>query len=358
MVNMWKNAKVLITGVCGTIGSEILNQLVQQNCKKIIGIDQNENDLFFQSNRYKDYKNVDLYLCDIEDRESLQTRMRGVDVVLHCAALKHVPMCEASPRTAVGTNIIGIQNLIDAAFVNNVKKVFFTSSDKAVNPTNVMGTTKLMGERLMVAANVTRKGEQCPVFGVSRFGNVLGTNGSVIPIFRKQIQSGSSVTVTSEEMTRFIMTLEQATRLVLESASLFKGGEVFITKMPTIRILDLAQVMIEELAPTYGHNPKDINIEIIGPRLGEKMYEELLNSEEVRRTLESEEFFIIKPALASNQEQFVYNELKTWTANIPYTSETAKPMSKEDLRSYLYDTGLLEDGIKFTNKKNLKAISK
>ena len=341
MITEWSNVKVMITGVCGTVGSEILNQLLEKGCTRIVGIDHNENDLFFLNQKFLDNKNVQFFLCDIEDRESLQMRMRGCDVVLHCAALKHVPMCEASPRTAVGTNIVGIQNVIDAAFINNVKKVFFTSSDKAVNPTNVMGTTKLMGERLMTAANVTRRSDDCPVFGVSRFGNVLGTNGSVIPIFKQQIEAGGPVTVTDENMTRFIMTLKDATNLVLDSALRFKGGEVFITKMPVINILDLAKVMVQELAPQCGYKPEDIEIKIVGPRLGEKMFEELVNTEEVRRTLETRDYFIVKPALEEDQSKFTYEDMPTEQAALPYTSETAEAMTQDELRDFLYEHGLL-----------------
>ncbi len=342
MIKNWSEAKVMVTGVCGTVGSEVLNQLIEKGCTNIVGIDHNENELFFLNQKFLDNSNVQFYLCDIEDRESLNMRMRGCDVVLHCAALKHVPLCEAAPRSAVGTNIVGIQNIIDAAFINNVQKVFFTSSDKAVNPTNVMGTTKLMGERLMIAANVTRRGDDCPVFGVSRFGNVLGTNGSVIPIFKKQIEAGGPVTVTDKDMTRFIMTLTEATNLVLDSALQFKGGEVFITKMPVINIYDLAQVMVRELAPQFGHKPEDIEIKIIGPRLGEKMFEELLNSEEVRRTLESEDFFIVRPALEEDQSKFVYEDMPTAQAAIPYTSENAPAMTQDELRDFLYEHGLME----------------
>ena len=351
----WTKSTVMITGVSGTVGSELLAQLVKRNCKQIIGIDNNESELFFQGQQYRDDPSVKFFMCDIQDRESLMMRMRGVDVVIHAAALKHVPLCEESPRTAVGTNIIGIQNVIDSAFANDVKKVLFTSSDKAVNPTNVMGTTKLMGERLITAANVTRRDGQGPVFGVSRFGNVLGSNGSVIPIFAKQIEKGGPVTVTHQDMTRFVMTLDQAASLVLDATEHFKGGEVFITKMPVVRISDLAEVMVQELAPLHGHDANDIKVQITGPRVGEKMYEELLNTEEVRRTLESDQFFIIKPALEEDQSIYTYDGMPTKQADLPYTSEAALEMPKAELRKFLVENQLIDTGDK--SEPKLKAVN-
>ena len=191
---------------------------------------------------------VQFQLGDVRDRDKLVQAMRGIDIVLHTAALKHVILCEQSPRDAVQTNIQGVQNLIDAATVNQVERVLFTSSDKAVNPTNVMGTSKLMGERLMTAANAHRRAGG-PIFASTRFGNVLGSRGSVIPLFMRQISRGGPVTLTDPEMTRFIMTLREAVHLVMESTFLARGGEVFVTKMPIARIQDLAKVMVKTLAP-------------------------------------------------------------------------------------------------------------
>lgn len=343
----WQDKRVLVTGVAGTVGQEILRQLLASGVHEIVGIDNSESKLFFLEQSYAAQKNVRFYLCDIKDRDSLMDVMRGCDIVLHSAAFKHVPLCEKSPRSAVDTNIIGVENVIDAAFATGVKRVLFTSSDKAVNPTNVMGTSKLMGERLVTAANM-RRGPKDPIFGVTRFGNVLGSDGSVIPLFRRQIEQGGPVTVTHADMTRFIMNLDEAVNLVLSSALLFQGGEVFITKMPVIRIIDLAEAMIEELSPQ-----KKVDIKIIGPRPGEKMYEELLNEEEVRRTLESREFFIVKPALESSRE-YVYGNMPTSPAKMPYTSAIATSMSKDELRLYLYTHGLISKGE--TGATKLKAV--
>jgi FlaA1/EpsC-like NDP-sugar epimerase len=338
----WHGKTVLITGVCGTVGSELLRQVVLEGPAEIIGIDNNESALFFLRESYAASPAVELFVADIRDRESLSQRMRGVDIVLHAAALKHVFLCEQSPRDAVHTNIGGTQNVIDAATANGVKRVLFTSSDKAVNPTNVMGTSKLMAERLMSANNAIRRANG-PMFASTRFGNVLGSRGSVIPLFMRQILAGGPVTITDPEMTRFIMSLEDAVGLVVASAFLAHGGEVFVTKMPVLRIVDLAEVMIEELAPKCGRRPSDIQIEIVGTRPGEKLYEELLNDEETRRTVETSDFFVILPALKPHYEmvQYAYLGMLENRVDRPYNSALVSPMSKDDIRAYLVRHSLL-----------------
>ena len=284
--SFFRGKKVMVTGCCGTIGRELVRQLLTvYGVEELIGIDNNESEIFFEEQRFLKF-NAHFFLADIRDRRKIVRKMMGVDIVFHTAAFKHVVLCERSPFEAVQTNILGIQNMVDAAIEAGIGRMIFTSSDKAVNPTNVMGTSKLMGERLMTAANSNKRGNG-PVFASTRFGNVLGSRGSVIPIFREQIRKGGSVGLTDPKMTRFIMSIEQAVQLVVDSAYLAKGGEVFVTKMPVIRIQDLAEVMIEELAPKYGHNPDHIGIEIIGTKPGEKQYEELMTLEEVRRAVGS-----------------------------------------------------------------------
>lgn len=341
MDNSWLGKSVLITGVCGSVGKELLRQIIAKSPDEIIGIDNNESELFFLTEEYLNNKNVRLYLGDIRDKEKLVRKMSGIDIVLHAAALKHVILCEQSPRDAVQTNILGTQNIIDAAQVNNVERVIFTSSDKAVNPTNVMGTTKLMGERLMTAAHSLAR-DKTPIFASTRFGNILGSKGSVIPIFRRQIATGGPVTLTDPEMTRFIMTLNTAVYLVMESVFLAKGGEVFVTKMPIARISDLADVMIEQIAPRYGSSAEDIKVENIGSKAGEKLYEELMSDEEIRRSFELDEFFVILPAFRSVYENIDYfYGKKEVTVNKAYNSSLEKAMDKDELGFYLKNNGLL-----------------
>lgn len=344
-VSFWKDKSILVTGVSGTVGREILRQLVGMAPAEIIGIDNNESELFFLTEEYRGHSNVKLFLGDIRDPDKLKRKSVGCDVILHTAALKHVILCEQSPRDPVQTNILGTQNVIDAALANGIERVIFTSSDKAVNPTNVMGTTKLMGERLITAANAHRR-DGGPIFSSTRFGNVLGSRGSVIPLFKRQIATGGPVTLTEPEMTRFIMTLTDAVKLVMGSAELARGGEVFVTKMPIARIADLAQVMIEELAPKYGRDPAQIEIKVVGSKPGEKLYEELMNDEETRRTIELKDFFVVKPAFSNVYENVTYQYEHTLRVGVdkPYNSSIEKPMSREALRAYLLDNNLLNEG--------------
>jgi len=334
----WQGKRVLITGVCGTVGRELLRQVVELGTYETIGLDNNETELFFLDEQYRD-ANVHLYLGDLRDRDKLMRKMQDVDVVLHAAALKHVILCEKTPRDAVQTNILGTQHVIDAAQANHVERVIFTSSDKAVNPTNVMGTTKLMGERLMTAANAHRRGNG-PIFASTRFGNVLGSRGSVIPLFRQQIARGGPVTLTDRDMTRFIMTIEEATRLVLDSVFLAHGGEVFVTKMPVVRIEYLARAMIAELAG----EDAEIEIQVIGSKPGEKLYEELMNDEETRRTIELPDYFVVLPAFKSVYESIEYRYPGMGEVGLrePYNSANQPPMKLDELRCYLRQHGLIE----------------
>lgn len=339
----WAGRRVLLTGVCGTVGRELLNQLAARQPSEIVGLDNNESAMFFAGEQHAGDGRVRLELCDVRDRDRLTDAMRGVDVVLHAAGLKHVLLCERSPAEAVETNILGTQNVIRAAIANGIERALFTSSDKAVNPTNVMGTSKLMAERLMTAANAYRR-EGGPVFASTRFGNVLGSRGSVLPLFRRQIANGGPVTLTDPDMTRFIMTLEDAVRLVMDSALLARGGEVFVTKMHAVRIVDLAAVMIEELAPTYGHDPGSIEITVIGAKAGEKLYEELMNEEETRRTVELPRYFVVLPAFKAIYESIDYEYPAMGGVGVdrPYNSRVESTLSREELREYLRQHRLLE----------------
>ena len=343
--SFFKDKRVLVTGACGTVGSRVVQQLLEDyEVGELVGLDNNESELFFLEQKYSSSPNADFFLADIRDPAKLEIKFKNIDIVFHTAALKHVILCERSPFEAVQSNILGVRNIIDAARKCSVKKVIFTSSDKAVNPTNVMGTSKLMGERLMTAANSNAFGE-VPTFVSTRFGNVLGSRGSVIPIFREQIKNGGPITLTDPEMTRFIMSINEATRLVIDSAVLAKGGEVFVTKMPVIRIKDLAQVMIDELAPLYGHHPQDIDITIIGAKAGEKLYEELMSLEETRRTLELDLYFSVLPAFKSiyNDISYTYPNLVRKKVTNPYNSGNETSLTKEELREFLIKNRLMEE---------------
>jgi len=336
---MFTGKSVLITGVCGTVGSELIHQLLSLNDgvpDLIIGIDNNESALFYLAQKYSGIKNVSLYVCDVREREMLLPHFYCVNIVFHCAALKHVILCEKSPNQTISTNISGIQNIISVSTECNVEKVIFTSSDKAVNPTNVMGTSKLMGERLITAANHSRKPNR-PIFVSTRFGNVLGSNGSVVPIFKRQISEGGPITLTDTRMTRFVMSVKQSVELLIESYKLACGGEVFITKMPVVKIQDLAVAMIEELSPSYGFNPSEIQIVEIGSKPGEKLYEELMSDEELSRTVELDNFFSVLPAFRNiyNDVSFSYSSSCDVSISEPYNSSNSISLTIDEIKSLL-----------------------
>lgn len=336
--------RVLVTGACGTMGSELVRQLLEngQQPTEVIALDNNESELFFMEQRFISDSRASFFLADVRDRDKLCRKMHGIDVVFHAAAFKHVVLCERSPFEAVQTNIVGVQNIIYAACENSVEKVIFTSSDKAVNPTNVMGTSKLMGEKLMTAAN-SNLHDKGAIFLSTRFGNVLGSRGSVIPIFHEQIKKGGPVTLTDPGMTRFIMSIREAVRLVIDSAGLAQGGEVFITKMPVIRIKDLAEVMIQEVAPTYGYKPSSIEIIHTGTKPGEKMYEELMSLEEMRRAVELTQYFAVLPAFRGiyRNIDYRYPEVIANKVAKPYISSDEPFLSQHELRAFLTSNDLI-----------------
>ena len=337
--------RVLVTGCCGSVGKELTRQLFDQyRLAELIGLDNNEGELFFLEHEFSKHERTSFFLGDVRDRDKLCNMMKGVDVVFHTAAFKNIVLCERSPFEATQTNILGVQNIIYAAIENEVERVLFTSSDKAVNPTNVMGTSKLMGERLMTAANSNLRGDG-PIFTSTRFGNVLGSKGSVIPIFRDQIRKGGPVTLTDPEMTRFIMSVSEAVKLVIDSASYACGGEVFVTKMPVVRIQDLAEVMIQELAAGYNHRPENIQIENIGVKPGEKMYEELMNLEETRRTWELKKYFVVLPAFTGlyRNINYAYSDVVSRMVTNPYHSGNETCLSKDRLADFLRKNSLLEE---------------
>ena len=340
----WRKDKIIvITGCCGSIGAALVRRLLTNDDYKtcqVVGLDNNENGIFKIEEEWAG-KNARFYIADVRDQHSLYQRFADANVVLHCAALKHVYQCEKAPGEAVKTNILGVEAVIAAARDAGVRRVLFTSSDKAVNPTNVMGTSKLMGERLITAANASPNNST--IFASTRFGNVLGSRGSVVEVFQRQIAAGGPVTLTSPEMTRFVMSINQAVDLLLESVGLACGGEVFITKMPVISIEMLAEVMIEHMAKSYGYLPEDIKINEVGLRAGEKMYEELLTVEETRRTVELKDFFVVKPAFTGvySRARYEYSAALRDSVECSYISSGEPKLTKQEIFALLVRTGLL-----------------
>ena len=344
-----RDKSVLVTGGAGTVGRELLVQILNHRPREVRVVDNNESEIFFlqqELDKHPERVASDIpahcYLGDLRDANRLRLLMEGVDYVFHAAALKHVILCERSPFEAVQTNIMGVKNVIDAALANDVERVIFTSSDKAVNPTNVMGTSKLMGERLMTAANSMRQNGRT-IFTSTRFGNVLGSRGSVVPIFERQIREGGPVTLTDTRMTRFVMTVAESCRLVLTAAEQARGGEVFVTKMPVVRIEDLAAVMIEMLAPRHGHDPAQIEMTEIGVKAGEKLYEELMSEEEIHRACELTEMFAVLPAFRSvyGTIEYTYPGVVNTKVDDPYVSGDNNAMSRDEIRIYLREHRIL-----------------
>jgi FlaA1/EpsC-like NDP-sugar epimerase len=335
-----RGKRVMVTGACGTIGQQLVGQLLERfDVGALIGLDHNESELVFLEARHGNHKNVRFLLCDIRDQATLLRETRQIDVLFHAAAYKHVYICERAPLEAIQTNVLGVQNIVRAAIDNGIQRLVFTSSDKAVNPTNVMGTSKLMGERLVTAAAV-HPNLSSAIFLSARFGNVLGSRGSVIPIFRDQIRNGGPVTLSDPRMTRFIMSLGEAVRLVIESVVVGRPGDVLIGKMPAIRISDLAEVMIREYAPLCGRRPEDIEIRVVGQKPGEKLYEELTNEEETRRSIELSHYFVVRPALAveaADYEGIVENSVRR-----AYNSANEPPLSQPEIAAFLHRNGLID----------------
>ncbi len=345
--NFFQGKNILVTGSVGTVGSEVFRQLAQLGPATIKLFDNNESGLFFQMNACGPEIECVPILGDIRDHGKLQEAMVGVDMVFHLAAYKHVCLCEANPFDAVRTNVIGTQNVLRAAIGAGIKRVIYTSSDKAVNPTNVMGTSKLLAERVVTAASLQNGGKHKErIFFSTRFGNVLGSNGSVVPIFERQIKQGGPVTVTHADMTRFIMTVEAAAQLVLKSGMIGLGGEVMVTKMPVVRIVDLAKAMIELLAPLHGYEPEQIPIEFIGAKPGEKLYEELMTEEEIPRAMELPDMFVIPPAFHRNNgngKVYSYPEILSHQVERPYISKTERTMTIPAIKKYLVKNRILTD---------------
>jgi len=279
---MFRNKKILVTGGTGTIGSQIVRELLTHKPDVIRVFSNDENGLFtLEQELGRDH--LRYLVGDIRDKDRVIRAMENIDIVYHCAALKHVPLCEYNPFEAVKTNIIGTENVIEAAFACRASKVVNISTDKAVNPINTMGATKLLTEKLVMEAN-NGKGDKPTLFSSVRFGNVMRSRGSVITVWEDAIQQGRSIRITDPNMTRYMMTISDAVRLVFKATELMKGGEVFVLKMQKIRLGDLADCII---------NGRNVTRDIIGLRPGEKMDEELMTPEEKQIAVELDDMFVI-----------------------------------------------------------------
>lgn len=331
---MYTNKNILIIGGTGTIGRRLTKELLEQNPKVIRIFSRDEYKQFEMQQELQNHKNIRYLIGDVRDENRLLRAMEDIDYVFHLAAMKHVPACEYNPFEAVQTNVLGTQNVIQAALTTNVKKVLFTSTDKAIAPTNTYGATKLTAERLISAAQY-QKGPKQTIFSSVRFGNVMGSRGSVIPLFIKQIVKENKITVTDANMLRYMMTSTQAINLILEANEIAKGGEVFVLKMPIIKLCDLVDVLIEEVTQKYNVS-KAVAIKQIGIRPGEKMFEELMTEDEVRVGLETNNMYIIQAPYVGGHSYMDAHPIH----NPPRVREDAA-IDKETLRSWILEEELV-----------------
>ena len=327
----FENKTILITGGSGSIGSYLTEALLRTNCKTIRIFSNSEYELYQLQNKLEGNKKLRYLLGDVRDKERLKVAYDGVDIVFHAAALKHLPLCEFNPFDAVQTNVIGTQNMIEVGIESNVEKFVFVSTDKAASPLSTLGATKLLAERLTISAMTYRKSLTRPIMYCIRFGNVLGTRGSVLERFLEQVRKDKPLTITDKQMTRFTMTKKDAVDLILSTVDIAKGGEIFVLKMSSMKIMDLAKSVIE----LYSKSPAEHSIIETGARSGEKLHEDLITKEELLRVKKLDGMYVIPPPNSKD-----YDDLPS--LDIPYSSNLNKTMSCKEIKLMLKEIKLEE----------------
>ncbi|MFH1780309.1 MAG: UDP-N-acetylglucosamine 4,6-dehydratase family protein [Candidatus Micrarchaeota archaeon] len=321
-----KGKKILVTGGTGSFGSKIVSRLTKLSPEKIVIFSRDENKQYHMRNQYPEIENLQFEIGDVRDHHRLKEVMKGINVVFHAAAMKHVPQSEYFPFEAVKTNVIGAKNVVEAAIEAGVEKALCVSTDKAVKPVNVMGMSKAIQEKIFIAAN----GRSDTQFMCVRYGNVINSRGSAVPFFKELILEKKPIPITDERMTRFLLSIDEGIDLVLEAVTKGKNGEIFVKKMPACKITQLAQVMGKEIGKKENYPTK-----IIGIRPGEKIHEVLVSEEEMARAEETENHFIIHkyenaaslPPKKNIQE---------------YASNNTHMMSDEEIRDRLTELGIFE----------------
>jgi len=326
MDNLFKNKRILVTGGTGSFGHQIVDRLLKLDPEEIRIFSRDEDKQHRMQYEYKNNPKLRFIIGDVRIKETLRSAMRNVDIVFHAAALKQVPSCEYNVFEAVRTNVYGAQNVIESALEENVEKVIAISTDKAVEPVNVMGMTKAIQERLFISANKHRDGKKT-VFACVRYGNVLGSRGSVVPLFRHQIDHDEDITITDSSMTRFILTLDNAINLVFKSVDYSVGGEIFVLKLPAHTLKDLAEIMVEA-------SGKKVKIKEIGIRPGEKIHETLVSPTESMRTIEKGDLYIILPQIEIKDIEKKYKNYKN-DSLFRFSSDMAPKLSKKKLKELL-----------------------
>jgi UDP-N-acetylglucosamine 4,6-dehydratase len=282
----WSEASVMITGGTGSFGNKFVEIMLERyHPRRLVVFSRDELKQSEMMARFK-HPSLRFFVGDVRDKERLERAMHGIDVVVHAAALKQITSCEYNPFEAIQTNVIGVKNVIDAAIDQSVKRVMAISTDKAVNPINLYGATKLCAEKLVVQGNAYGHARST-IFSVVRYGNVIGSRGSVIPLFEEQKRTGT-VTVTDPSMTRFWIRLDEGVDFAIRCTERMRGGEIFVPKIPSMRIVDL----VEAIAP-------GCRMDVIGVRPGEKLHEMLISEDESRQAVEFDDMFVIEPIYPS-----------------------------------------------------------
>ena len=327
MNDIFKNKTLLITGGTGSFGNEVLRKFIKTDIAEIRIFSRDEKkqeDMRIALNN----KKVKFYIGDVRDYQSIYQATRGVDFIFHAAALKQVPSCEFYPMEAVKTNILGTENVLKAATSNGVKRLVVLSTDKAVYPINAMGISKAMAEKVMVGMSRSQL-DSDTVFCATRYGNVMGSRGSVIPLFQSQLNEEKSLTITDPNMTRFLMSLEQSVSLVLFAFQHGEQGDIFVQKAPASTVEDLAKALSE----IYG---KKGNIKIIGTRHGEKLYESLISREEMAQAVDLGEFYKIPADNRDlNYDKYVVEGDLKLSKLEDYTSHNTKRLNVSEIKELL-----------------------
>ncbi len=319
---------VLVTGGTGSFGKKFAQVLLRDHQpKKLIIFSRDEWKQSEMARQFCDPR-LRFFIGDVRDKDRLQRAFNGVDVVVHAAALKQIPTAEYNPLEVIKTNVLGAANVIDAAIDQGVKNVVALSTDKAANPINLYGASKLCSDKLFIAGNVY-SGPHKTKFSVVRYGNVVGSRGSVIPLFLKLRKTGS-IPITDQRMTRFWITLDQSVDLVLSALERMHGGEIFVPKVPSMNIVDLA----EALAPDCRH-------QIVGIRPGEKLHEVLVSSDDARRTIELDDFYVILPDFGPHQREINWIEGKPTPPDFTYASNAnTQWLSKDEIQQLIQGVDL------------------
>lgn len=317
-MNEFQNKTILVTGGTGSFGKKFIEKILTYNVKKVIVFSRDELKQYEMKQDFTD-KRMRFFIGDVRDKDRLYRAFDGVDYVVHAAAMKHVEASEYNPLEAIKTNINGAQNVIEAAIDCGVQKVIALSTDKACSPINLYGATKLASDKLFIAAN-SYAGDKDISFSVVRYGNVVGSRGSVVPFFQKVKETGT-IPITDERMTRFWITLDQGVQFVIDSFQRMHGGELFVPKIPSMRVTDLAKA----IAP-------GCNIEIVGIRPGEKLHEAMITEDDARRTIDQGDHYVIQPEFPWWKEEYS-NGGKSLEDGFSYVSDTNEDwLSVEELR--------------------------